>query len=142
MPRPLSSDIRHRFQWLYKQGLSGREAARRLLISASSGSRLARMIKRGESLEPARDGRKRGTGKLAPHHDFLVEIVTQDPDITLHELRDSLEMARGLRVTVSAVDQALRRLGYTFKKRASLRMSDKNRGSGVPVPSGFIAASR
>jgi transposase len=142
MPRPLSSDIRRRFQRLYEQGLSGREAASRLLISASSGSRLSRRVKRGESLEPAQGGRKRGTGKLAPHYDFLIEIVTQDPDITLHELRDALEMAEGLRVTVSAIDQALRRLGYSFKKRASSRMNGENHVSGVPVPSGCATASR
>ncbi|MBS3980987.1 MAG: transposase [Rhodobacteraceae bacterium] len=43
--------------------------------------------------------------------------VTQDPDITLAELRDALEHALGVRASISGVDQALRRLGYTFKKK-------------------------
>lgn len=116
MPKPLSSDIRDRFRLLFEDGLSGREAARRLLISAATASRLARRLKRGASLQPAPNPRKSGRGKLAPWHDFLIELVTQDPDITLAELRGALEHAHGVRASISGVDQALRRLGYTFKK--------------------------
>ena len=57
--------------------------------------------------------------------------MTQDPDITLHELRDALEAAEGVRVHHSAIAQALARLGYTFKKRAWLRMSGANPASGA-----------
>ena len=117
MPKPLSLDIRNRFRRYVEAGLSGREAARRLLISAATASRLARKIARGESLVPARCGPKRGNGKLAPHHDFLIELVTQDPDITLLELRDALEAAQEVRVHQSAIGYALDRLGYTFKKK-------------------------
>lgn len=123
MPKPLSADIRDRFRRLFEDGLSGREAARRLLISAATASRLARRLKRGASLQPAPNPRKSGRGKLAPWHDFLIELVTQDPDITLAELRGALEHAHGVRASISGVDQALRRLGYTFKKRASSRMN-------------------
>jgi transposase len=121
MPKPFSADIRDRFRLLFEEGLSGREAARRLLISAATASRLARRLKRGAGLQPASNPRKSGRGKLAPWHDFLIELVTGDPDITLAELRAALEHAHGVRASISGVDQALRRLGYTFKKRASLR---------------------
>ena len=84
--------------------------------SAATATRLARRFKRGASLQPAPNPRKSGRGKLAPCHDFLIELVTQDPDITLAELRDGLEHAHGVRASISGVDQALRRLGYTFKK--------------------------
>lgn len=47
MPRPLSADIRERFRRLFEDGLSGREAARRLMISAASASRLAGRLKHG-----------------------------------------------------------------------------------------------
>ena len=116
MPKPLSADIRDCFRRLFEEGLSGREAARRLMISAATGSRLARKLKRGASLQPAPNPRKSGRGKLAPWHDFLIELVTQDPDITSAELRDALEHAHGVRASISGVDQALRRLGCTFKK--------------------------
>jgi transposase len=132
MPKPLSLDIRHRFRRCIEEGLSGREAARRLLLSAATASRLGRKISRGESLVPAACGPKRGRGKLAPYHDFLIELVTQDPDITLYELRDALGTAHGVRVHHSAVGYALDRLGYSFKKRASLPMSAARPASDMP----------
>jgi len=65
MPKPLLSDIRDSFPRLFEDGLRGREAARRLLISAASASRMARRLKRGASLQPAPNPRKSGRGKLA-----------------------------------------------------------------------------
>lgn len=123
MPNALSADLRSRFCKLYDEGLTGREIGRRLMISAASASRLAQKIKCGVSLDPLPNRRKMGRGKLAPYSGFLIELVHQDPDITLSELRGALEHSHGIRASVSGIDQALRRLGYTYKKRASLRTS-------------------
>jgi len=123
MLNALSADIRLRFETLYREGLSGREAGRRLMISAASASRLAQRIKRGTGLEPAVNPRKTGKGKLAPYSDFFVELIKQDPDITLAELKSALEHAHGVCASISGVDLALRRLGYSYKKRALLRTS-------------------
>lgn len=136
MPMPLSLDIRRRFHRCIEDGLSGREAARRLMISPATASRLGRKIARGDSLSPVPCGPKRGNGKLAPYHDFLIELVTQDPDITLYELRDALLTAHGAEVHHSAIGYALDRLGYTFKKRALLRMSAGVSVSGSPAMTG------
>ncbi|MEM1360637.1 MAG: hypothetical protein AAGF94_02840 [Pseudomonadota bacterium] len=38
-------------------------------------------------------GRPPGTGKLTAHAGFFRDLVTQDPDITLFELRDALSDA-------------------------------------------------
>ena len=116
MPAPLSMDIRRRFQRLIEGGLSGRAAARRLLISAATGVRLAAKVRRGESLVPKACGRPAGHGKLAPYEAFLRELVEQDPDITLFELRDALAEAEDVRVHHSAIAMALKRLGSTYKK--------------------------
>ena len=96
MPKPLSLDIRRRFQRVIEDGLSGREAARRLVIRAASASRLARKSANGQSLVPIPCGGRKGGGKLAPHHDLLIELVRQDRDITLFEAPDALEHAHGL----------------------------------------------
>jgi transposase len=136
MPKALSVDLRRRFQAYVAEGLSGREAARRLRISPATASRLKCRIARGDPLE-AKPGRgSLGRGKLAPHEGFLIELVTQDPDITLYELRDALEAAHGLKVHHSAIDRALIRLGYSFKKRASLPTSAGSRASGGRVRTG------
>jgi transposase len=136
LPKPLSLDIRLRFQRCIEDGLSGREAARRLLIPAATSSRLGRKIAQGDSLEPAPCGPRRGKGKLAPHHVFLVELVEQDPDITLCELRDALAAAHGVCVHHSAIGYALDRPGYTFRKRASSRMNAARPTSAMPDTTG------
>ncbi len=61
-------------------------------------------------------GRPLGTGKLAAHAGFLQELVTQDPDMTLFELRDALADAEGVTVHHSAIARLLKRLGFTHKK--------------------------
>ena len=94
----------------------------------SSASRLARKIRQGVSLATALNPRKTGRGRLAPFHAFLIELIHQDPDITLKELQGALDHAHGVRVSVSGIDQGLKRWGYTYKKRASLRMSANAQG--------------
>jgi len=47
---------------------------------------------------------------------FFEELIGQDPDITLFELRDALADASGLRVQHSAIGHLLKRLGFTHKK--------------------------
>lgn len=128
MPNPLSADIRSRFEVLFAQGFSGREIGRRLMISAASASRLSQKLRQGLRLTPARNPRNTGHGRLAPYQDFLIELVHQDPDITLKELQGALADAHDVTASVSGIDQALRRLGYTYKKRASLRMSASVQG--------------
>lgn len=128
MPNPLSADIRTRFEVLFGQGLTGREIGRRLMISAASASRLSQKLKQGLGLTPADNPRNTGYGRLAPYHDFLVELIHQDPDITLKELQGALADAHDVTASVSGIDQALKRLGYTYKKRASLRMNARAQG--------------
>ncbi len=136
MPAPLSLDLRRRFQFYIEEGLSGREAARRLRISAATGARLARKVRRGESLAPAKCGRPPGAGKLGAFRDFLVELVSQDPDITLFELRDALAAAEGVRVHHSAIARALARLGFSYKKSRWSRTNADPPTSPAPAQTG------
>ncbi len=116
MPAPLSLDIRRRFERYILDGLSGREAARRLLISPATGARLAAKVRAGDTLAPAQCGRPTGWGRLGAHHSFVIEVVEQDPDITMPELRDALFEAEGVLVHESSLSRLLRRLGFTYKK--------------------------
>ncbi len=137
MPAPLSLDLRHRFQRYIEDGLSGREAARRLMISPATGARLAKRVRRGEPLAPRKCGRPSGWGKLGPHRELLRDLVEQDPDITMPELRDApLAEAEGVRVHETSLSRVLRRLGFTYKKSRWLRMSDAERMSPAPAATG------
>ena len=116
MSAPLPLALRSRFQRLIEEGLSGRAAALRLKLSSATGARWARQVHQTGRVDPAPQGRPRGTGKLAPHEAFFRELIAQDPDITLFELRDALADATGLQVQHSAIGHLLKRLGFTHKK--------------------------
>jgi transposase len=116
MSAPLPSALRARFQRYIEEGLSGRAAALRLKLSPATGARWAWQVKTRGHAAPAPQGRPRDTGKLAPHRAFFEELVTQDPDITLFELRDALVDAEGVQVHHSSIADLLSRLGFTYKK--------------------------
>ena len=116
MSAPLPDALRARFKACIEEGLSGRAAAARLKLSPATGTRWARAIRQHGTAAPARQGRPRGCGKLAPHQAFLEELVAQDPDITLYELRDALIMAEGVKVHHSSIAALLKRLGFSYKK--------------------------
>ena len=90
------------------------------------------------SIEPELQGRPRGHGKLAPHQEFLEELVAQDGDITLPELAGALEAATGVIVHAASIGRFLRKLDYTYKK-----IVDRNRAlsySGEASASGLVPA--
>lgn len=116
MPAPLPKELRDRFARLIEEGLTGREASRRLRVSAATGGRWARQIRSTGAATVAPMGRPPGTGKLAAYVGFFEELVAQDPDITLFELRDALTDAEGVAVHHSAIAGLLKRLGFTHKK--------------------------
>ncbi len=116
MSAPLPTALRARFQRYIEEGLSGRAAALRLKLSPATGARWRHQIQTTGRVDPARQGRPKGSGKLAPHIDFFEELIVQDPDITLFELRDALADATGLQVQHSAIGHLLKRLGFTHKK--------------------------
>jgi len=65
--------------------------------------------------------------------------VAQEPDVTLAEMKERL----GLACTVAAIHQVLAKLGLTYKKRRSMRLSKTGRTWREPgaAGSGAKAAS-
>ena len=116
MSAPLPSALRERFQHYIDEGFSGRAAAERLRISAATGSRWARAIRQRGRAVPLKQGRPAVRGKLAAHQAFIEELVAQDQDITLYELRDALAMAEGVQLHHSSIAALLKRLGFSYKK--------------------------
>lgn len=119
MGKPYSLDLRERISAFIAAGNSCRAAARVFGVSASTAVRIASAKRdRGEvSAKP--QGRPAGRfGKLAPHMDFLIEIVRAEPDITLAELSNALADTFDLTVQLSSIHRALQRTGFSYKKRA------------------------
>ena len=125
MSAPLPNALRTRFQRYIEEGLSGRAAAMRLKLSPATGARWARLIRTRGHAHPAPQGRPLGRGKE--------ELVTQDPDITLFELRDALAMAEGVEVHHSSIAALLSRLGFTYKKIAGGQRTGPRKGKAGPA---------
>jgi transposase len=111
-----SSDLRIRIYGDIERGGSCRAAARRFGVSASTSIRLARRMEATGSLEPARQGRPPGGGKLAPHAELLIGWVEVQADITMPELAAKLKAARSVTVHPASLSRFLIARGFTVKK--------------------------
>ena len=116
MGKPLSIDLRERVLAFVETGYSRRAAGRHFDVSASFVMKFMARVRVTGSIEPARQGRPPGKGKLAPFALFLGTRVDAEPDITMPELAGALFEAHGIRVSPAALSRFLIREGYSYKK--------------------------
>ena len=121
MGRCYSMDLRERVTAFVAQGHSRRAAARRLGVSESFAIKLVKHQERSGSPAPARQGRPRGTGRLAPYEAFLIRTVEDQPDITMPELAARLLEKHGVIAAPATLSRLLCRYGFTDKKTADGR---------------------
>lgn len=114
MSNALSMDLRVRFNWLMDDGMRAAGAGKVLLLSPATAARWGKKVHNGEPLEPLPSGPRKGSGKFDPSVGFFVELIEQDPDITLVELQ-ALLTAHEVACSTSGIDALLRRRGYTYK---------------------------
>lgn len=116
MAAPYSQDLRDRVLAAYDRGMPTKKIAEVFAVSPA----WARAIKQ----------RRRETGETTPRpmggatvikidRARLAELVREQPDATLKELRERL----GIQCAESAICMALKKLGFSFKKRPSTRPS-------------------
>lgn len=119
MGKGLSSDLRERVYEDIEGGQSRRAAARRFGISAATSVRLAQRMAATGSLEPSRQGRPPGGGKLAAHVDVLIGWVKATEDITMPELAAKLFAERGVVAHPASLSKLLLKQGFTVKKNTA-----------------------
>lgn len=117
MANVLSMDLRVRFKKLMDQGLCAAAAGKMLLVSPATAARWGKKVRDGASLEPHPSGPRKGSGRLEPFMPVFLELIEQDPDITLAELQAALLAAHDVTASTSGIDALLRRHGYSYKKR-------------------------
>ncbi len=103
------------------QGHSRRTAARRFRVSDSFAIKLTKHQERSGSPAPVRQGRPRGSGKLAPYEGFLIRTVEAHPDITMPDLAVRLREECGVVADPATLSRLLCRRGFTYKKTADGR---------------------
>ena len=111
-----SQDLRDRVLSAYDRGMRTREIAATFKVSEA----WARRVKQHRREFGRTSALPRGGKRFAKiDMDRLAELVREQPDATLIELRDRL----GVDCCDTSISRALRRLGLTFKKRRSMRRS-------------------
>ena len=121
MARALSDDLRERVVTASAGGFSARRAAARFGVGISTAIRWIARAKTGE-LAARPQGRRRGSS-LDAHETFIVALIEERRDITLHEMAARLLAERTVSIRRSALSAWLRGRGWTFKKSPPMHWS-------------------
>lgn len=124
MGKAVSLDLRVRLVRGVAAGKSRRSVAAQFEVAPSTAVRIQARYAATGSVEPARQGRPRGSGKLGRCREALVEKVKAVPDITMPDLAAWLEAYHGVSVDPSNLSKFLCREGFTYK---TLLASEKER---------------
>lgn len=118
MPGPYSLDLRKRIFASLRQGLPCRQVGDIYGVSPSCAVKLAARQRQAGTLEPDTLGRPKGSGKLEPYRDFLIDTLTARPDITMPELAARLEEVHSVVAHPASLSRFLRKAGFSYKKNA------------------------
>jgi transposase len=134
MPKTYSQDLRARVLAAADRGMKTGQIASTFQVCSSWVRRVKQ--RRRECGETA--ARRRGGGaEIKVDRVRLAELVREDPDATLVELRERL----GVGCAISTICMALKRLGFSFKKKRCMRRSSLGRMSSRSVSSGVSGRS-
>lgn len=126
MGNPISNDLRLRMVRGIAAGKTRRAVAAQFEVAPSTAVRLQALYEATGSVEPARQGRPKGSGKLAPYREAIIEKVKARPDITMPDLASWLAGAHGVSVDPSNLSKLLCKAGFSYKKNSA--------GSGERTP--------
>ena len=119
MGRAISTDLRLRMVRGISAGKSRREVAEQFEVAPSTAVRVQARYAATGSVEPAKQGRPKGSGKLVPYRAALIEKVKAQPDITMPNLAVWLEAEHGITADPSNLSKLLCKAGFTYKKNAA-----------------------
>ena len=116
MGKPYSEDLRERVIGASQDCATIPEIAEQLGVSISSVVRFRRLHRETGSISPAKFGGYKGYA-LASHEGLVRQLVAEQPDITLAELKAVLATEK-VTVGQSSISRFLHHLNLRFKKKA------------------------
>jgi transposase len=131
-----SEDLRQRIVEAVERGMPRAEVVSTFRVSLATIKRYLKQQRDTGHLTPRpRPGRPATTGAALTAQ--LDRLLLADPDATLDDLCQRWQTLSGLRVSVATMSRAIRRLGWTRKKRRWVRLSatsSSGRPSGSELP--------
>src|SRR4051812_17917898 len=113
--KPLSEDLRLRIIAAREKGEGTGDVCRRFSVSRKSVERFWKQhVERGHC-RPQKVGGHR-VSRLARHESSLRAWITQQPDLTLEEIRERCRQQLGVRIGLNALWTRLERWKLSFKK--------------------------
>ena len=125
MAKGYSNDLRVRAIAIVEDGESAREAARLLKVAASTAIRWVGIWTTTGSVE-AKPGTGHSRSPLKVYERWLLDLVAEEPDLTLEEIRARLKREKKLKVAASSVWRFYDRHEITLKKNSA-----RNHAGGV-----------
>lgn len=117
MPAATSPELRDSIiAWRFKDGLAVDDIAQRSGKSTRCIYRILSLQRRyGQPFKPPTGPRGRPSCLSNEDLDYLICVVALEPTIHLDELKDLLEMDRGVRVSLATISRTLARLNIKRK---------------------------
>jgi transposase len=115
---PLSIDLRERIINAYnnKEG-SAKKLAERFSVSMSTVKRLISRYKKTGSIEPKPHGGGKPAAIGESGYEFLAKLFKEGLDLTLRETCQRYQEKFGVKISISMMDRALKKLNITRKKK-------------------------
>ena len=99
-----------------REGTPPGHAASLFQVSLSTVTRWSRRLRMTGGCAASPSGGDRRSMPLEAREDYLLDLATAEPDLTLAEIQARLEAAHGLRKGTSSLDRFFRRHKITYKK--------------------------
>lgn len=131
MAKPYSDDLRECAVAAIEAGHTREEVAELYNLALSTVGGFIKRKRETGSVSPAKFGGHK-TFALAPHTDLVKNLVAEQPDSTLAELKARLAKEK-VEISQSAIFRFLRHLKLPFKKKASTRPNRIEMMSPPPV---------
>lgn len=130
-----SIDLRLRVLAACDAGQKTRQVATRFSVSPAWVRRLKQRRREENSIAPRPNpGGKPKLDETA--RSKLSRFVRERPDATLEELRERVASELGVRISIGALWETLRRMEFTFKKSRRTPASNRARTCGTDAPAG------
>jgi transposase len=113
-----SNDLRVRVIHVVERGVAARAAARQFVIGDATAIRWVKRWRETGSVE-AKSIKGQSRSPLKRHEEWLLDLVRQEPDLTLEEIQRRLLDERQQKAGIGSVWRFFDRNGISFKKKRS-----------------------